>query len=534
MNCNVAYIPYNETGKFSKLVLDYIEGKDELKPFYENAFDLEGIKKSIDLKSSFNYRQELFSILSEQYKSVQTKDAVQQNIKKLLAENTFTVCTAHQPNLFTGPLYFIYKIAHAIQLANRLSKDFPLQQFVPVYYMGVEDADLEELGHIYASEKKYTWKTTQTGAVGRMVVDKNLTQLIDELEAQYSVNAFGKEIIQNLRNAYVEGITIQQATFNLVDSLFGKYGLVILLPDSPDFKKLFKPVILKELTEQFSRAEVEKTISAFPEKYSVQAAGRALNLFYLVDNIRERIVSENNGYSISNTNLFFSKEELWQQVEFHPERFSPNVILRPVFQEIILPNVAFIGGGGEISYWLELKNVFKKAEVPMPVLVLRNSFLFIQAKQHALISKWELNFIELFQPSSIILKQLIGQQTTHQLSLDDPKEQLEKVYEIISESVSKIDTGLQQHVAALKHLAIEKIKKVEKKMYRAEKKKFEAMERQFNKLYQQLFPDANLQEREQNLIEYYAVYGSDFIDMIVHNSENPSQEFCIISEIKTT
>lgn len=531
MNCTAAYIPYDETGRFSKLVLDYIHGAEKLKPFYQHAFDHEGMKQAIAAKQSFSDRQQLFDILSDQYKSVSTSEACKQNLQKLLQPNTFTVCTAHQPNLFTGPLYFIYKIAHAIQLAQKLSFEFSEQQFVPVYYMGSEDADLEELGHIYAAGKKYNWETNQTGAVGRMLVDKKLTGLIKELEAQFSVQPFGNEILSILKNAYTDGKFIQQSTFELVNELFGKYGLIILIPDSASFKKQFIPAIQKELEEQFSKTEVEKTIAAFPEEYKVQAAGRKLNLFYLQNNSRERIELEEEGFTIANTSLSFTKEGMLRELHDHPERFSPNVILRPVFQETILPNVAFIGGGGEIAYWLELKHVFKASHIPMPVLVLRNSFLFIQKKQQEFFEKWDLKMKNLFQPFDIILKQLIAQESKHQLSLQEQQDQLENIYKSASVLAGNIDPTLQKHVEAIKLQSLDKVKKLEKKMYRAEKRKFEAMERQLNKLYQQLFPGGNLQERVHNLVEYYAHYGSYFIETIMMHSQHEPLEFGIINEI---
>lgn len=530
MNCTATYIPYVETGKFSNLVMDYIQGDQALDPFYPHAFDLEGIKNAINAKQNFTNRPQLFSVLSEQYNAVHPEEAVELNLNKLLADNTFTVCTAHQPNLFTGPLFFVYKIAHAIQLAAQLTKQFPENQFVPIYYMGSEDADLDELGHIYAGEKKYSWETQQTGAVGRMLTDKNLVALIDELEAQFSVEKFGNDIIRKLRKAYTEGNSIQQSTFQLVHYLFSKYGLVILIPDNPELKKLFIPVLQKELTEQFSRGEVERTIAVFPEKYKVQAAGRDLNLFYLKDNIRERIISNEKGFSIPNTNLHFTINELLSELKANPERFSPNVILRPVFQETILPNVAFIGGGGEIAYWLELNNVFKSVHIPMPVLVLRNSFLFIGKKQQEILSRWNLKKEELFLPYAKIVQHLIEKESKHQLSLTDHKQQLEKIYASINKIAGKIDPTLQQHAAALNHRAVEKINALEKKMYRAEKKKFEAMERQLLKVQLQLFPQGNLQERSHNLIEYYSVFGDVFIQMVIEHSKNPLQQFCILKE----
>ena len=173
------YIPYSETGKFTKIILDYVAAANDVKDFYRHEVNIDGIKVSIEERKKFaGNRQLLVEQLQLQYKNIDGDDLVAQNIKALADENTFTICTAHQPNIFTGHLYFIYKILHTIKLADDLKKQLPKYHFVPVYFMGSEDADLEELNHIVIDGKKYVWHTKQTGAVGRMKVDDNLLKLI--------------------------------------------------------------------------------------------------------------------------------------------------------------------------------------------------------------------------------------------------------------------------------------------------------------------------------------------------------------------
>ena len=259
-------------------------------------------------------------------------------------------------------------------------KQFPQYNFVPVYFMGSEDADIEELNNITINQRKYVWETKQTGAVGRMKVDKTLMQLMNELEGQISVLPHGKELMEFFRASYKEKISIQQATLYLLNTLFGEYGLVVLIPDNAALKKLFQPVIQKELIERFSHKAVSDTTNKLDEHYKVQASGREINLFYLIDDKRERIEATDSKFKVESLNLEWTQDEILKELDEHPERFSPNVILRGAFQETILPNIAFIGGGGELAYWLELKEVFQQANIPYPMLILRNSFLFIEKK----------------------------------------------------------------------------------------------------------------------------------------------------------
>ncbi len=530
MQSKCTYLPYTSTGYFSTIAADYISGHDDLKPFYDFAPDIEGVKAAVTTRKKFTTnRQLLINVLKEQYKEVQLSSRQQQYISQLGNENTFTVCTAHQPNIFTGYLYFIYKIMHAIKLAETLTAQIPGCNFVPVYYMGSEDADLEELGHIFLDGKKYEWKTKQQGAVGRMKVDKALVQLITEISGQLLVHPHGTAIVELVKNCYKEGITIQQATFVLVNTLFAEYGLLILLPDNPVLKNEFAPVIKKELLQQFSHKAVAETMASFPSKYKVQAAGRELNLFYLTDEGRNRIEKTDGQWLIVDSEKKFSEDEIINELQSSPERFSPNVILRPVLQEAILPNIAFIGGGGEIAYWLELKKVFEAAGVPYPVLVLRNSFLLVDDKSNELVKKLNLTTEEIFTEENKLMNDLVKKQTSNTLSLEKEKASLKELYNQLSSVAGAVDATLQPHTQALLKKALDKMEALEKKILKAEKQKFEAQQRQLHKLKQQLFPNNNLQERVENFMLLYAKYGANIIDAIYQNSLALEHRFAVLT-----
>lgn len=529
MQIDCTYLPYSSTGYFSSMVSDYISGKEALQPFYDFAPSIAGVKSALLKRKQFaTNRSLLVTVLQEQYKNVQLSPKQQEYIAQLAQGDTFTVCTAHQPNIFTGYLYFIYKIVHAIKLAEVLTKEIEDCNFVPVYYMGSEDADLEELGHIFMDGRKYEWTTKQQGAVGRMKVDKALVQLINEISGQLLVHPHGSEMVELIGQCYKEGASIQQATFDLVNALFADYGLLILLPDNHLLKNEFAPVIKKELQEQFSHKAVSETMAAFPSSYKIQAAGRELNLFYLTDDGRERIEKMNGEWSIVNGGKVFNEQEILDELKEFPERFSPNVILRPVFQETILPNIAFIGGGGEIAYWLELKKVFEAAGVPYPVLVVRNSFLLIDEKSNELIKKLQLTTQEIFTPEFEMMNELVRRQSDHQLSLEKEKASLKELYQQAGAVAAAVDKTLQAHTGALLKKALDKIEALEKKMLKAEKLKFEAQQRQLYKLKQQLFPNNNLQERTENFMLFYAKEGSGFIDSIYQHSLGLEQRFGVM------
>lgn len=531
MSFKAHHLPYRHTKSFSNIVYDYLDAAESLRPFYAFSADKKGIASAIENRKRFPVnRKALVEELRRRYASLTITEETEKNLQLLESENCFTVCTAHQPNIFTGHLYFIYKILHAIRLSEELKKEFPGNLFVPVYYMGSEDADLEELGEVVIGGKKMQWHTNQSGAVGRMKVDKALVSMIDEIAGQIGVMAHGKEVIDLLRVHYIPGRTIEEATFGLVNDMFGSFGLVVLLPDSPAIKSLFVPVMQKELEEQFSSKAVEETVNQFPEQYKIQAAGREINLFYLDEEGRNRIEKNGEDYQIVNTTKQFSKSGMVKELNDHPEKFSPNVILRPVLQETVLPNIAFIGGGGELAYWLELKSVFERSDVAYPVLFLRNSFLMISCKNKSLYEKLGLRIEDLFDNEAQLSASWVARHADVQVSLQYELEELRSYYHKLQTISSKVDITLSRHAEALMVKAEDKVKALEKKLLRAEKRKHEASIRQIEKLKLALFPNGSLQERVENIMPWLSVFGKGLLGKIYSASPALDPSFTILEE----
>ncbi len=523
------YIPYSATGKFTKIVLDYINGNETLQSFYQHPVNLDGIKSAIAERQKFPTNRELLAEqFTNQYNNFEDCDLIKANIHALLDKNTFTICTAHQPNIFTGHLYFVYKILHTIKLADTLKKKLPQYNFVPVFFMGSEDADLEELNHIVIDGEKYEWETKQKGAVGRMKVDGPLVKLIERIAGRLSVEKYGNDIIELLKKCFVKDSAIEEATFLFIHHLFKEFGLLVLLPDNPAFKKEMISVFEDDIFNHTSSEIVLHTSEALSKNYKAQAYPREINLFYLKDDLRNRIVAVENGFVVHDTDIIFSKEEIKKELNEHPERFSPNVILRGLFQEIILPDVAWIGGGGELAYWLQLKDLFKNYGVPYPVLVVRNSFMIVDKKPLSLLHKLHLDAVDLFKGKEIILNELARKESKAVLHLDKEKKEFAAIYHHIKEITKQIDSTLEPHTSALETRHIKALVALEKKMLRAEKRKYADQKQQLDKLFSILFPNDGLQERTENFMLFYSRYGNAFIHSLYENSFTLEQEFSII------
>lgn len=525
------HVSYEQTGSFTQVVTDYLNSAPGLRPFFAQPPTLAGIEKTIERKQQQPLdRQLLVQVLKEQYASVDATEAVMQNIESLLSPQTFTVTTAHQPNLFTGPLYFMYKIIHAIKLAHGLKEQLPAYHFVPVYYMGSEDADFAELNHTYVDGKKIEWKKEQKGAVGRMTVDASLLQLINELEGQLIVEANGQEVIGLLRQSYTLGKTIQQATFELVHHLYGQYGLVVLIPDQASLKASMRSVFSDDLFLHTPLSLVQQTSSSLEAQYGAQAHPREINLFYLKDDVRERIIAEGEGYAVFNTGIRFTRSELEKELEEHPERFSPNVILRGLYQETILPNIAFVGGGGELAYWLQLKDLFDHYGVVYPVLVLRNSYLVIEKKWKEKIDRMQFNAADFFLSSNDLMNIVVERHAGGTVSLNGNLEKALALYDAIGQQAGDIDPTLAGHVAAIKARSVKYLQELEKKMLRAEKRKHGDQQRGIETVKTALFPGGGLQERKENFSRFYARWGHSFIDALYKEALGLEQQFTILLE----
>ncbi|RYY88045.1 MAG: bacillithiol biosynthesis cysteine-adding enzyme BshC [Chitinophagaceae bacterium] len=526
-------LAYEATHSFSKIVTDYLAGADTLRPFYEHRPNLAGIKAAIRARRAApQHREILVDALRRQYNGKDDASAVQENIAALASPDTFTVTTAHQPNLLGGPLYFIYKIEHAIRLAAQLQEDLPGYRFVPVFYMGSEDADLAELNNFTVRGKRYTWQTSQTGAVGRMRIDKKLIALIDELDGQLGIEPHGAELLAMLRRCFAEGRSIQDATFDLVHALFGRFGLIVLIADDAALKAVMQPVFEADIFQQEAAAVVSASSDRLQQHYDVQAHPREINLFYLEGDVRARIEQRGTVYTVVGTDLRFNEAELRAELAQHPERFSPNVILRGLYQETILPNIAFIGGGGELAYWLQLKDLFQHYSVPFPVLLLRNSFLLVGRKQAALAQSLSLDTAALFENELTLMNRHL-ERIGKQPRLNGEVAELQQLYGKLKKGAAEVDETLGQHVEALQARALQLLEALEKKMQRAARRKEDATQRQLHKLNEQLFPKGGLQERVENFSSWYAESGPAFFDALLACSPALDQHFTVLYQSRS-
>jgi bacillithiol biosynthesis cysteine-adding enzyme BshC len=283
-----------------------------------------------------------------------------------------------------------------------------------------------------------------------------------------------------------------------------------------------------DLLHQSAEKIVGATNALMDKQYKLQVNPRPVNLFYLRDGIRNRIDKRGNVYTVDETIIKFSDQKIIQELEEYPDRFSPNVILRGIYQETILPNILFVGGGSEVAYWMQLNDLFQHYKVPFPVLVLRNSFMLMDSVQEHKLKELELETADLFKEEIQLSNEYVQQLAGKEINLKVEEEESKKLFLQLKTTASSIDKTLVQHVHALETEHFKKLSALEKKMLKAERNKQSTQLQRIWKLKSSLFPNNSLQERFENFMPYYAQYGPAFIQAILAHSLSLEQEFGII------
>ncbi|MFD2601023.1 bacillithiol biosynthesis cysteine-adding enzyme BshC [Flavobacterium suzhouense] len=522
-------ISFQSSGYFTPIINDYLNQKDTLKPLYNRFPNLENFKLQIEEKQatySTAFRETLVNALNRQYKETSTSAYTQQNIKLLAGNDTFTVTTGHQLNLFTGPLYFLYKIVSAINLSRQLKEAYPDKNFVPVYWMATEDHDFEEINYFNFRDKKIKWTRESTGPVGRLSTE-GLTAVLDVFEKELGIGQNANWLKELFENAYLKHSNLADATRYLANELFASEGLVIIDGDDSELKRLFAPHVKEELLKQTSHQKVAETAHLL-KNYSIQVNPREINLFYIEDNIRERILLQDGIYHINNTELKFSETEILALLESNPEKFSPNVIMRPLYEEVILPNLCYIGGGGEIAYWLELKSYFNSANVTFPILLLRNSVLVATKKQADKLDKLYLTWADVFSKQQQLINKRVQSFSEFKLDFSAQKEFLREQFENLNTIATKTDASFTGAVKAQELKQLKGLDNLEKRLLKAEKRNHAEQLERIAQIQNELFPNQSLQERKANFSEFYLEFDGKLLTELFDNLKPLEHEFNII------
>ncbi len=527
----VDLLSFRESGQFAPRDIAYAEAEPRLLAFAAAPPTLEAFAKTINTRRDHPVdRQALVDVLAAQYKTYKVKPPG--NLARLGDGDTFTVVTAHQASLFLGPLYYVYKILSAVALAKQLNERYPEAHTVPVFVLGAEDHDLDEIDHTYVEGQRIHWDARQTGATGAMRLD-NMGAALDQVERALGDSYAAQQVMATLRKVYRADRTLGVATAAFVAELFADYGVVVANLNDRRFKQAFAGEIAREILGQESRALVEATQARLHDAgYAAQAYVREINFFYLQDGRRDRIERDLDGFRIVDTALHFTEVEMRAEIERHPERFSPNVVMRPLLQERCLPNLAYVGGGGELAYWLERRSQFEHFGLPYPVLVRRDSAWWIEAAAARKLDKLGLAPADLLGDTDALLRRYVKQHHERNLDFTSVAAQISALLTDVSERAASVDPTLRQRPLATAAYVDKRLRDLETRLVRTLKHKHEREVGAIRELSQVLVPGGGLQERRESFLPLYVRYGRAFFDVLLEHFDPLDMRLKVFTEVR--
>ena len=490
----------------SGLVADYVQRKSGLDDLIQVAPDLPSIQEYASRRQlDPEVRKTLCQVLEEQYASVEMSPETRKNLDLLKREETVTVTTGHQICLLTGPFFSISKIASAIALARQVSSA------VPVFWMATEDHDFEEINHVEIFGKRVSWDQPSGAPVGRMLT-ASIETFLSEVEELFGPGQLNPAWIEKWRSAYAHD-HLANATRQLFNDLFGHLGLVILDADDARLKVHFSEIIAKELSGSFSEHAILATNRNLESMgYKAQVTPRDINLFMVLDGVRQRITRNRNGVATADESAKWTEQELMEWLQQHPGDFSPNVVLRPVYQECILPNVAYIGGPGEVAYWLQLKDVFQEAGINLPAIVLRDHFVPVSKAVSRKMESLGLEDSDIFKDPQEVIQHLL--QDEH-MDWREDEEAYAKWWEHVIARFIGLDPTLAKAAEAEKTKAENGFRRLQDKAARAVRSNHETTVNKVNAIHSSLFPEGAPIERVANLFQFAPEDPVELIDFMV-------------------
>ncbi|MEW6062083.1 MAG: bacillithiol biosynthesis cysteine-adding enzyme BshC [Bacteroidota bacterium] len=517
----------------SSLYADYTTHFEKVADYYAGSYlSIDAVTQKIHtLQKKKHHRTLLHRILNEQNREYHSGIKTLANIDLLANDNTFAVVTGQQLGLFTGPLYTIYKAITAVKLAEKLTNEFPDYNFVPVFWLEGEDHDFDEINKV-----KFINSTNEFTAVeyfpGGKVQEKNLTAT-GNIRVDGSIEGFLSTVItalpqteystalaETMRGYYKEGISLLHAFTGFFNHIYEDSGLIFLNSNHPEFKKLLSPLFYKEIesNSETSKLVIQKS-AELEERYHAQVKAKAVNLFMSYKGGRHLIEpSESGDYFLRNTRQRYTKDELLSIATNTPELFSPNVVLRPLCQDTLLPTIEYVAGPAEIAYFAQLKTVYDFFDITMPIIYPRASLTIVEEKVQKVLEKYSLELIDLFDDIDALLVKVSDQ--VSEVKIDMLFSSLEtKIKEAVNEArfgIQQIDPTLNGTIDSTLQKIQQYLEVLKQKTQKAQQQKEEISLKQIKKAALHIFPNGNFQEREFSVIQYLNKYGPDFVKWISH------------------
>jgi bacillithiol biosynthesis cysteine-adding enzyme BshC len=521
-------VSFDRLHGFSELFVTYCQAYSQVSDYYAGDFRSLSQRSRIAAKRAEapRARDRLADVLIDQNQRWQLDDLTRRNIESLREPESIAVVTGQQVGLFTGPLYTVYKTITALQLARQLEEQTG-RAVVPIFWMAGEDHDYEEISGIHVIQRnelatvRYTEHEMSDGLprgpVGRLTIGEQIEPVFQKLEENLLDTEFSPELMRTIRSAYAPGTTLTDAFARLLNAFFSESGLVLVSPDDRRLKQLAAPLWRREIEEY---AESEKRLrdrgAKLEESYHAQIYARATNLFLLEPEGRFALEpSEAPGeFRLRGLDRGFSKAELLEMVAEQPERFSPNVALRPLMQDYLFPTAAYVGGPGEIAYFAQIEPLYDWLEIPMPVIYPRVSGTIVESKIRKVLDRYELSLPEVQQELGALFKQVIIDYGDVDVEgeFDDALRYIHEAINHLKPIAGEVDQTLVSSTEATRAALMKEMDKLKQKIIRAEKRNHDEISGQLQKAQTGLFPERQLQERYLSVLYFLNKYSPSMLD----------------------
>ncbi len=536
------FINFKEIPGNTKLFLDYLYSFDRVQKYYKyNYRDKEQfVNKFKQLSDSpKEFRNELANIISSQYKDFNPSAKTLKNIALLKNKETIVVVTGQQLGILGGPLYTVYKIITTVKLCAHLSERYDNYSFVPVFWMEGDDHDFEEVCSISVLNDNNelikisyndgaTEEEQNRGSVGSLNFKESIHQFLDEFEPQLRNTEFKSSIIQNLKAFYNSKKTFKDSFKDLLFWLFDEYGLIIFDPQHHEIKNLLKPVFKKEISNFRNHTEkLVYTSAGLEETYHAQVKIRPINLFYNYDEGRYIVEPVENEFRLKGKRKKFSFEELNNLIDTEPEKFSPNVLLRPICQDFLFPTGFYVGGPSEVAYFGQILPLYEFYNIDPPIIYPRSSVTLLEKSVKAILDKYEMNITDVFTDSNKLKNKIINNVSDRNLDeiFKETRNQIDLTFDNLKEKLFEIDKTMTDLTSKYRGKVLGYVDELNGKATEAQKKHHEITLRQIDKASANLFPNSNLQERELNFFNYANKYGVEVLkkiyeDLVINKFEH--------------
>lgn len=521
------FINFGDIPKNQNLFLDYIYEFENVAAFYRYNFRdkekyLEVFKSVLKKKASSDFK--ISEIISNQYNAYNSlSEKTKKNIKLLESSKTLAVITGQQLGILSGPLYTIYKIITAIKLSSQLNERYTDFNFVPVFWMESDDHDFNEVHQINILNNENNLVTIKykedvsddaiRASVGNLIIDESINEFFNQLELNLRQTEFKSNIISKLREIYSTGKSFKESFHKLLFWLFDEYGLIIFDPSTDEVKKALKPIFLTEINN--FRVHTQKLVSVsatLEEVYHAQVKVKPVNLFYHIENGRYSIEPVDEIFKLRRKRKQFTKDEIIQEINEHPERFSPNVLLRPITQDYLFPTAFYVAGPSEISYFAQIHPLYEFFEIETPIIYPRSSATLVEKSVLTFMEKYDLTMRDVFLGTDHLKEKILSSVAENNIDsiFEDATKNLNLIFDELKEKLFAIDKTISDSANRYREKVMFAINELKFKAERAHESRFETIIRQISKLSNLLYPNENLQERELNYFYFANKFGEEF------------------------